>query len=48
MGKFSIPSPIPRVEVENLARQTAVRIQTEIFWFRDDSPAGGANLYGAD
>ncbi|MEG4444309.1 hypothetical protein QUB47_19540 [Microcoleus sp. AT9_B5] len=30
MGKFSIPSPIPRIEVENLARQTAVRIPTGI------------------
>lgn len=28
IGKFSIPSPIPGVDVENLARQTTVRIQT--------------------
>ncbi|MEG4530758.1 hypothetical protein [Microcoleus sp. D2_18a_D3] len=30
MGKFSIRSPIPRIEVENLVRQTAVRIPTRI------------------
>jgi len=28
IGKFSIPSPISGVDVENLARQTTVRIQT--------------------
>jgi hypothetical protein len=28
IDKFSIPSPIPGVDVENLARQTTVRIQT--------------------
>ena len=28
IGNFSIPSPIPRIEVENLAHQTAVRIPT--------------------
>ena len=28
IGKFSIPSPIAGVDVENLARQTTVRIQT--------------------
>ena len=27
VGQFSIPSPIPGVDVENLARQTTVRIQ---------------------
>ncbi|MEG3954745.1 hypothetical protein [Microcoleus sp. herbarium2] len=50
MGKFSILSPIPGVDVENLARQTTVRILTdrEIFGFGDDRPAAGANLYGAD